>query len=79
VLSGARDPQFGDEATTPKRISCVVKKVDDVIQCFCWEVGIRHRGFRQEVKASALALDRLLIVFPCGVFDGFDLVRFMQD
>jgi hypothetical protein len=27
-------------------VSGVVEVVGDVIQHFCWEVGIRHRGFR---------------------------------
>jgi hypothetical protein len=44
VFSGARDPSFGDEATVPERVLCVVYVVDDVIQEFCWEVGVRHRG-----------------------------------
>ena len=52
MLSGAWDPRFGDEAAVPKRISCVVEVVDNVIQGFCWEPGIRHRGFREDGIAS---------------------------
>jgi hypothetical protein len=48
VSSGARDPRFGDETTVPERTSCIVEVVDDVIQGFCWEAGIRHRGFRED-------------------------------
>ena len=56
VLSGAWDPRFRDEATVPKRDFLVVQVVDDVIQDFCWEVEIRHRGSRHDAIASVLAL-----------------------
>jgi hypothetical protein len=62
--SGTRDPQFRDKAAIPKRIFRVVKKVDDLIQQFCWEVWSRHRGFRLKAKASALALGLLLSLLP---------------
>jgi hypothetical protein len=78
VLSGARDPRFGDKAAILERPRHVVEKVDDVIQYLGWE--IRHRGFRSEVKTSALA--RLattpassLAVFLRYVFDGFSIAR----
>ena len=37
VLSGARNPQFRDEAAPFERFWLVVKEVDDVVKNFLWE------------------------------------------
>jgi len=52
MLSGARDPRFGDQATFPK-LPFAIAEVDDVIQQFFWEAGDRHRSFRANIRSSA--------------------------
>ena len=49
VLSGTRDPRFGDEAALLKCLWIVVQKVDYLMEDFRWEIRIRHRGFRSGV------------------------------
>ena len=57
VLSGTRNPRFGDEAAIPECIRFIVQVVDDVVEDFCRKGGFpfRHRHFFPEVKTSASA------------------------
>jgi hypothetical protein len=40
MLSGARNPWFGDDATILERLWFVMQEVDDVIEDFWWETWV---------------------------------------
>jgi hypothetical protein len=53
VPSGTRDPRFRDQATIPESVFFVAEMVNDVIQNFYWEAGIRHRGSPDKASVGA--------------------------
>ena len=53
VISGARDPRFGNKTTSLECVRVVVQKVGDVVEDFWWEAWIRHRGGDQGAHPGA--------------------------